>query len=87
MSFNNLKKLSFLVYGLGLTGKSTINFFKKNKIKNYQVWDDKDYKLFQKKRPKNLSKALNQVNYIVLSPGVSLNTSKNKHKLKNIKIR
>ena len=85
MSFNNLKKLSFLVYGLGLTGKSTINFFKKNKIKNYQVWDDKDYKLFQKKRPKNLSKALNQVNYIVLSPGVSLNTSKNKHKLKKYK--
>ena len=85
MSFNNLKKLSFLVYGLGLTGKSTINFFEKNKIKNYQVWDDKDYKLFQKKRPKNLSKALNQVNYIVLSPGVSLNTSKNKHKLKKYK--
>ena len=40
---------------------------------------------FKKKRPKNLSKALNQVNYIVLSPGVSLNTSKNKHKLKKYK--
>ena len=87
MSLNNLKKLSFLVYGLGLTGKSIINFFEKNKIKNYQVWDDNDYKLFQKKRPKNLNKALDQVNYIVLSPGVSLKKSKNKHKLKNIKIR
>ena len=52
MSLNNLKKLSFLVYGLGLTGKSIINFFEKNKIKNYQVWDDKDYKLFPKKGPK-----------------------------------
>ena len=85
MSLNNLKKLSFLVYGLGLTGKSIINFFEKNKIKNYQVWDDNDYKLFPKKRPKNLNKALDQVNYIVLSPGVSLKKSKNKHKLKKYK--
>ena len=29
---NNLKDLSFLVYGLGATGKSVVNFFeKKNK--------------------------------------------------------
>ena len=28
-SVKNFKKLSFLVYGLGLTGKSVINFFKK----------------------------------------------------------
>ena len=49
LSTNNFKKLSFLVYGLGLTGKSVINFFKKNKIKNYQVWDDNAQNLFKKK--------------------------------------
>ena len=37
------------------------------------------------KRPKSLSKALSRVNYIVLSPGVSLTKSKNKKKLKRYK--
>lgn len=78
ISVNNFKKLSFLVYGLGTTGKSVVNFFKKNKIKNFQVWDDKNKKLFIKKRPKNLYKALRDVNYVILSPGVSLKKSKNK---------
>ena len=40
ISPKNLKKLSFLVYGLGSTGKSVINFFRKNNIKNYKVWDE-----------------------------------------------
>ena len=40
ISAKNFKKLSFLVYGLGSTGQSVINFFKKNNIKNYKVWDD-----------------------------------------------
>ena len=31
LSINNLKELSFLVYGLGSTGKSVINFFEKIK--------------------------------------------------------
>ena len=26
---------------LGLSGKSVVKFFKKNKIKNFKVWDDK----------------------------------------------
>ena len=34
------KELSFLVYGLGLSGESVINFFEKNRIKNFKVWDD-----------------------------------------------
>ena len=74
----NFKKLSFLVYGLGLTGRSIVNFFKKNKIKNFLVWDDKNFDLYKNKRPKYLIKALRQVDYIVLSPGVSLRISKNK---------
>ena len=74
-SIKNFKELSFLVYGLGITGKSVINFFERNNIKNYQVWDDnKSYK----KKTLNLEKTLNDVNYIVLSPGVSLKISKNK---------
>ncbi len=75
ISENNLQKLSFLVYGLGITGKSVVKFFEKNNIKNYQVWDDKDKILFKKKRPSNLSKVFKEVNYIVLSPGVSLKNS------------
>ena len=34
--------------------------------------------LYKKKRPINLSNALREVNYIVLSPGISLNNSKKK---------
>lgn len=81
MSINNLRKLSFLVYGLGLTGKSVINFFDKNKIKDYQVWDDKNKSLFKNKRPKKLKTALKEVNYIVLSPGINLKKSKHKDKI------
>ena len=84
-SVKNFKKLSFLVYGLGLTGKSVINFFKKNNIKNYKVWDDHNKKLYKTKRPINLVQALKEVNYIVLSPGVSLKKSKNKNLLSNFK--
>ena len=29
VKINNLKELSFLVYGLGQTGKSVVRFFKK----------------------------------------------------------
>ena len=77
----NFKKLSFLVYGLGLTGKSVVNFFKKNNIKNYQVWDDELKNIFKNKKTKNLSFSLKNVNYIILSPGVNLNKSKNKKEL------
>ena len=82
---SNLKKLSFLVYGLGSTGKSVIKFFKKNNIKNYYVWDDKSKNLYKHKRPSNLIKALNKTDFIVLSPGVSLKLSKNKKVLSKYK--
>ena len=42
------KELSFLIYGLGLSGQSVIKFFKKKKIKNFKVWDDKKKKFIQK---------------------------------------
>ena len=66
ISIKNLNKLSFLVYGLGLTGKSVVHFLK-NKIKNYQVWDDKNKSLFKIKRPNNISLAAKKVDFIILS--------------------
>jgi UDP-N-acetylmuramoylalanine-D-glutamate ligase len=39
-----LKELSFLVYGMGLSGVSVVKFFKKKNIKNFKVWDDKQKK-------------------------------------------
>ena len=77
-----LKELSFLVYGLGLSGISVIRFFKKNKIKKFEVWDDKEKYLLKKYRSKNLKKTLSRVNYIVLSPGVSLLKNKALRKYK-----
>ena len=81
ISKKDLKYYSFLVYGLGLTGKSVVNFFKKNGINNFQVWDDNYKNLFRTKRTKNLIKTLRDVDYIILSPGISLRKSKNKNNL------
>ena len=72
LTSTKLKELSFLVYGLGLSGQSVIKFFRKKNIKNYKVWDHQQKKLFKHKRVKNLNKSLNSVDYIVLSPGISL---------------
>ena len=69
---NTLRELSFLIYGLGLSGLSVIKFFKKNKINRFEVWDDKKKNIFKKNRSKNLYKSLKEVDYIVLSPGISL---------------
>ena len=77
---SKIRELSFLVYGLGITGLSVIKFFKRNNIKNFQVWDDNQKNLFKYYKPKNLIKSLNDVDYIVLSPGISL--IKNKKLLK-----
>ncbi len=86
VSLKNFKKLSFLVYGLGLTGQSVVKFFEKNKIKKYLVWDDKNINLYKSKRAINLSKALREVNYIVLSPGINLkNLKKKNNKLSKFK--
>ena len=79
LSISNLKELSFLVYGLGITGQSVVKFFKKNKIKNFTVWDDKK-KLFPSNRAKNLNEVLNKVDFIILSPGISDIKKKNLNK-------
>jgi len=77
-----LKELSFLVYGLGLSGKSVVKFFKKENITNFKVWDDGCKKIYKKYRSKNLIHSLNQVDYIVLSPGISLLKNKSLDRFK-----
>ena len=78
-----LKELSFLVYGLGLSGHSVIKFFKKNKIKKFKVWDDKQLNTLKQFRPKKLTETLSKVDYIILTPGVSLIKNKNLVKFKD----
>ena len=83
-----LKNKSFLVYGLGLTGISAIKFLKKIGVKNIFIWDDnsetrKKYNL--KYKEKNINKRFFNVDYIVLSPGISLMKSKRKKYLKRNK--
>ena len=79
----NLKKFSFLVYGLGSTGHSVIKYFKKRRIHNFYVWDDnvKLRKKFGSKNVVNLKNILKEVDYIVLSPGISLKKTKYKKDL------
>ena len=74
----NLKKFSFLVFGLGSTGNSVINYLKRNKIFDYYVWDDntKLRKKFKNKNFSNLPKILKEVDFIILSPGISLKKTK-----------
>ncbi len=76
----NLKKFSFLIYGLGSTGHSVIKYFKKRRIHNFYVWDDnvKLRKKFGSKNVVNLKNILKEVDYIVLSPGISLKNTKYK---------
>lgn len=70
------KELSFLIYGLGLSGQSVIKFFKKKKIKNFKVWDDKKKNLYKNLRAKNLKQALKEASYIILAPGITLKKNK-----------
>ena len=79
----DLKKKSFLVYGLGVTGRSVINFFKKKKIKNFFVWDDKVNlrKNFKNENFLKLYDIIKKVDYIILSPGISLKNAKHRKNL------
>ena len=76
-----LKNKSFLVYGLGLTGQSVIKFLKKTKVKNICLWDDninlrKKFNL--KENNNSIKKKFSDVDYIILSPGISLRKSNKK---------
>ncbi len=79
---SKFKELSFLVYGLGISGISVVKFLQNKKIKKFQVWDDKQKNLFINYKVSNLNKALKTVDFIILSPGISLFKRKNLTKFK-----
>ena len=89
----NFLQKSFAIYGLGKTGSSTLKFLKEKKITSICIWDDnlkiRD-KYNQKKKNSEISfkKKLKLVDFIVISPGISIEKSslkkellKNKHKI------
>ena len=76
----NLSKKSFAIYGLGKTGRSIIKYFNKIGFKNYITWDDnKSLKRkwnLNERRKKRFKSLLSTVDYIVVSPGISLKSAK-----------
>ena len=83
----DLKKPSFLVYGLGSTGVSTINYLNKKNFSNFTAWDDniKVRKKFSSIITRNLKKDILKTDYIIISPGISLEKTKFKKELKKFK--
>ena len=59
----NFKDKSFAVYGLGLTGKSVINFLKKNKANKIITWDDYSIKSNSKLK-KRFKENLNHIDHM-----------------------
>ena len=71
---------SYAIYGLGLSGSSTLKFLKKKNVKKIYTWDDKKNK--NNKAKFNLfKKVLDKVDYIVISPGINIQKTKFKFKL------
>ena len=82
LTLPKLREQSFLVYGLGLSGQSVVKYFKKNEFNNFKVWDDNQKNLFKKYQTLNLKKTLSKVDYIILTPGISLLKNKKLNKFK-----
>ena len=74
----NSSPMNFCIYGLGTTGKSVVNYFKRKNFSDYVVWDDY---MKKKKEKKFFLKYLDSADYIVLSPGISIKKAKLKKKL------
>jgi len=94
ISLNYLRHKSFAIYGLGVTGRSVIDYFNRCGIKNYVGWDDDNqvFKRFLGSRHKRMRsdflESINFVDYIIVSPGININKAKlkkfllkNKHKI------
>ena len=76
ISINTLREKTFAIYGLGVTGKSVINFFRTKKIKEYAAWDDIKSKRDQFKKKLNKEKFiryLENADFIIVSPGIKIN--------------
>lgn len=80
---------SFCVYGLGVTGRSVINFFARERyITDYCVWDDnpvmRDFfgvHINKQKGERIFSKNIDLADFIIVSPGINLKKAKLKKKL------
>ena len=66
-----IKENSYAIYGLGLSGTSVHKFLKKKKVKKIYIWDDKNNSK-NKKKFNLFHNALNNVDYIVISPGINI---------------
>ena len=80
--------VNFCVYGMGTTGHSVCNYFHRKNFKEYNIWDDNEVlrtsyglDINKQKGEKIFSKHLDDTDYIVLSPGISLKKAKLKKKL------
>ena len=72
----------FAIYGLGVTGKSVVRFFQKSKFDKFFTWDDDYKKRPTKNTAQKFKKILNEVDYIILSPGIDTNKTIFKNNLK-----
>ena len=82
MILPELRKKNFAIYGLGITGLSVLRFLKKEGIKDINLWDDsaaKRNKLNINNKINNFAKSLKYSDYIIVSPGIDINSSKIKH--------
>ena len=75
-----IKEYSYAIYGLGLSGTSALKFLKKKKVKKIYTWDDKKKSKILKNSD-SFRKALNEVDYIVISPGINIKRTKFKSNL------
>ena len=71
----SIKENTYAIYGLGLSGVSAHKFLKKKKVKKIYTWDDKNNSK-NKKKFNFFYKALNKVDYIVISPGINIKTTR-----------
>tara|TARA_Y100000590_G_scaffold258472_1_gene290117 strand:- start:3327 stop:4640 length:1314 start_codon:yes stop_codon:yes gene_type:complete len=81
-----LHQNSFAIYGLGVTGRSVINFFRKEKVNDFFIWDDNKtvrnvHGIGKKYNEKYFGKILDQIDWIILSPGINIKNSRLKKKL------
>ena len=86
---NKIIGKKFAIYGLGLTGISTLKYLKRLKVKKVSIWDD-NYQIRKKFKIKSNKKKfllnLNKIDYIVISPGINISKidlKKNISKIKN----
>ena len=80
---------SFCLYGLGVTGKSVINYFHKKNISiTYSAWDDDmskrdflEYHVAEKEGKRFFLEDIDSADFIIVSPGINLKKAKLKNKL------